>query len=199
MGNIIVDSAVGRITGGGPAGTGSFNDVMAHSCLCNSHDRVIGIVDFQMITKGKVVQESLGNFNSLTTEGKNAIRDYVANATVFAAALGPYVGLFLSSATITAATTLVGLTTAAEPATANAYARVRPTWTPTAGQIGPNAAAFATVTGVNWAALDKAFLTYQASGFGSGIVFSWVASITGGPFTVNIGSSLTINYQWSIA
>lgn len=133
--------------------------------------------------------------NSLFTEGAAYIRDYVFNLNTPAAATALQMGLSTTNG-LAASVVFAGLA-ATEPG-GGGYARKAVTWTATAG---PPAGANNTGNAVTWTAVGtqivgvyELFVVAQANS--KAIAH---ALLTGGPYTVNVGSTLTVTYTWSVS
>lgn len=132
--------------------------------------------------------------NSLANDGANYLRDmfFKANATTLIAN-APVVGLL--TATPTATTTLATMT----EATGGGYARKTVTWTcSTTGSCNNTASAASwTASGTSINAVTYLFVTDATTGTTG--KFMAFALLTGGPYTVNVGSTLNVTYTWTVA
>lgn len=133
--------------------------------------------------------------NSMFTEGASYLRDYLFNLNTPAAATAPQMGLSTVNG-LAASVVFAGLA-AGEPA-GGGYARKAVTWT---GTAGPPAGANNTSNAVVWTAVGtqivgvyELFIVAQANS--KAIAH---ALLTGGPYTVNVGSTLTVTYTWSVS
>lgn len=132
--------------------------------------------------------------NSIANDGANYLRDafFKANAVALIAN-APVVGLLTATPTVT--TTLATMT----EATGGGYARKVVTWTAsTTGSANNTASAAswtASATSIN--AVTYLFVTDATSGTTG--KFMAFAQLTGGPYTVNVGSTLNVTYTWTVS
>lgn len=136
--------------------------------------------------------------NTLALNGTDFLRNKLftlsaSGPTTLAAA--PYIGLL--TATPTTATLLSTMT----EATGGAYARKLPTWASTETPSGANNTASAaswTASGTAITAVTYLFLSDTLAAV-TGTSFIAFALLTGGPYTVNVGSTLSVTYTWSVS
>lgn len=144
---------------------------------------VIGSLEWETSTK-----------NLLSNEGASYLRDCLFNTNgVTLTAVAPFVGLLVATPTVT--TTLPTIV----EATGGSYVRKQPAWTATNPGSANNTASAAswTAVGTSINAVTHLFLTDSVSGtLGKFLTF---ALLTGGPYTVNIASTLNVTYTWSVA
>jgi hypothetical protein len=133
--------------------------------------------------------------NALFTEGAAYIRDYVFNLNTPAAATALQMGLSTTNG-LAASVTFASIA-ATEPG-GGGYTRKAVTWTSVAGPpAGANNVANAvvwTATGTQIVGVYELFVVAQSN---SKVIAH--ALLTGGPYTVNVNSTLTVTYTWSVA
>jgi hypothetical protein len=182
----------------------STNEVVTVAMIDRAKDAFTSII----MAKGHFhveCRDALGNLeweceapNTLANEGANALRDFLwrlNSPALFTA--GPYVGLATAAPSVSTTTSTV------TEATGGGYARVAPTWTAGAtGQANNTASAASwTASGTAITGASHLFITHAASGAGSSPNNKFIAyaTLTGGPYTVNVGSTLNVTYTWTVA
>lgn len=158
--------------------------------------RVVGKFHTWCVDPAGRIEWDVENFNALSNEGANLIRDFVFKNGSALGANAIYVGL--STATLTVTTTLA---TGLSEQTGGGYSRKNVTnanWATTQGSANNTAApASWTASGTAMNTVTSLFITNVASGT-AGTLISYSA-LTSGPYTVNIGSTLNVTYTWTIS
>lgn len=153
-----------------------------------------GVFHVECVNAKGEVEWSFDVHNAIANDGANYLRDafFKANAVALIAN-APVVGLLTATPTVT--TTLATMT----EATGGGYARKSVTWaastTGSANNTASAASWTATATPIN--AVTYLFITDATTGtVGKFLAF---AALTGGPYTVNVGSTLNVTYTWTVA
>ena len=142
--------------------------------------------------QGKIEWEATAK-NSLFNEGAAMLRDWVFNLNSVVTPTAPQMGLSTTNglaATVTFAT--IGAT---EPS-GGGYTRKTTTWVATAPAGANNTATPCTWTAVGTAIVGvyELFIAEQSN---SKLLSH--ALLANGPYTVNVGSTLSVSYSWSVS